>query len=136
GRGAYYEEAGALRDMVQNHLLQLLCMVAMEPPATFAPDHVRDEKTKVLRAIRPIGPGDVERVAVAAQYERGAILGKPVPGYREEPGVGSGSTTETYAAVRLCVDNWRWAGVPVYLRSGKRFTRRPTPIPPPFPPPP
>jgi glucose-6-phosphate 1-dehydrogenase len=124
GRGAYYEEAGVLRDMVQNHLLQLLCLVAMEPPATFAADHVRDEKTKVLRALRPIRPDDVERVAVRAQYERGAILGQPVPGYREEAGVAPASTTETYAAVRLGVDNWRWSGVPFYLRSGKRMTRR------------
>ncbi len=124
GRGAYYEEAGVLRDMVQNHLLQLLCLVAMEPPATFAADHVRDEKTKVLRAIRPIRPDDVERVAVRAQYERGAILGEPVPGYREEPGVAPASTTDTYTAVRLDVDNWRWSGVPFYLRSGKRLTRR------------
>ena len=124
GRGTYYEEAGVLRDMVQNHLLQLLCLVAMEPPATFAADHVRDEKTKVLRAIRPIRPDDVERVAVRAQYERGAILGQPVPGYREEAGVAPASMTDTYAAVRLDVDNWRWSGVPFYLRSGKRLTRR------------
>ncbi len=128
GRGAYYEEAGALRDMVQNHLLQLLCVVAMEPPATFAADHVRDEKTKVLRALRPIRPDDVERVAVRGQYDRGAIMGKPVSGYREEPGVAPASTTETYAAVRLGLDNWRWAGVPFYLRSGKRLTRRLTEI--------
>ena len=128
GRGAYYEEAGALRDMVQNHLLQLFCVVAMEPPATFAADHVRDEKTKVLRALRPIRAEDVDRLAVRGQYARGAILGEPVPGYREEPGVAPASTTETYAAVRLVVDNWRWAGVPFYLRSGKRLTRRLTEI--------
>ncbi len=128
GRGAYYEEAGALRDMVQNHLLQLFCVVAMEPPATFAADHVRDEKAKVLRALRPIRAEDVDRLAVRGQYARGAILGEPVPGYREEPGVAPASTTETYAAVRLVVDNWRWAGVPFYLRSGKRLTRRLTEI--------
>ena len=128
GRGAYYEEAGALRDMVQSHLLQLLCVVAMEPPATFAADHVRDEKTKVLRALRPIRPDEVERVAVRGQYGPGAIMGKPVPGCREEPGVSPTSTTETYAALRLGLDNWRWAGVPFYLRSGKRLTRRVTEV--------
>ncbi len=128
GRGAYYEEAGALRDMVQNHLLQLLCLVAMEPPVSFAADHVRDEKTKALRAVQPIPPEDVARVAVRAQYERGAILGEPVPGYREEPGVAPASTTETYAGVRLGLNNWRWAGVPFYLRSGKRLSRRLTEI--------
>jgi glucose-6-phosphate 1-dehydrogenase len=128
GRGAYYEESGALRDMVQNHLLQLLCLVAMEPPATFAADHVRDERTKVLQAVHPIRADDADQVAVRAQYERGTILGKPVPGYREEPGVAAGSTTETYAAVRLALDNWRWAGVPFYLRSGKRLARRLTEI--------
>jgi glucose-6-phosphate 1-dehydrogenase len=127
-RGAYYEEAGALRDMVQNHMLQLLCMVAMEPPVTFAGEHVRDEKTKVLRAVQPIRPEDVDRVAVRAQYDRGAILGQPVPGYREEAGVAAGSITETYAAVRLTLGNWRWAGVPFYLRSGKRLGRRVTEI--------
>jgi glucose-6-phosphate 1-dehydrogenase len=114
--------------MVQNHLLQLLCLVAMEPPVSFAADHVRDEKTKALRAVQPISPEDVARVAVRAQYERGAILGEPVPGYREEPGVSPASTTETYAAVRLGLNNWRWAGVPFYLRSGKRLTRRLTEI--------
>jgi len=127
-RGAYYEEAGALRDMVQNHLLQLLCLVAMEPPVTFAADQVRDEKTKVLRAVQPIREAEVDRVAVRAQYDRGAILGRPVPGYREEPGVAPDSTTETYAAVRLELTNWRWAGVPFYLRSGKRLAKRVTEI--------
>jgi glucose-6-phosphate 1-dehydrogenase len=123
-RGAYYEEAGALRDMVQNHLLQLLCLVAMEPPVTFAGDHVRDEKTKVLRAVVPMPEDEVERVAVRAQYDRGAILGRPVPGYHEEAGVAPGSTTETYAALRLELGDWRWAGVPFYLRSGKRLAKR------------
>jgi glucose-6-phosphate 1-dehydrogenase len=127
-RGAYYEEAGALRDMVQNHMLQLLCLVAMEPPVTFAGDHVRDEKIKVLRAVQPIRAEEVDRVAVRAQYDRGAILGEPVPGYREESGVVPESTTETYAAVRLALGNWRWAGVPFYLRSGKRLGRRVTEI--------
>jgi glucose-6-phosphate 1-dehydrogenase len=127
-RGAYYQEAGALRDMVQNHLLQLLCLVAMEPPVTFGADHVRDEKTKVLRAVHPIALDEVDRVAVRGQYERGTVDGQPVPGYREEPGVAAGSTTETYAAVRLEVSNWRWAGVPFYLRSGKRLPSRVTEI--------
>jgi glucose-6-phosphate 1-dehydrogenase len=128
GRGGYYEEAGALRDMVQNHLLQLLCVVAMEPPVTFAPDHVRDERTKVLRAVEPIRLEEVERVAVRGQYGPGAVLGEPVLGYREEPGVAPASTTETYAAVRLALSNWRWAGVPFYLRSGKRLPTRVTEI--------
>jgi glucose-6-phosphate 1-dehydrogenase len=95
---------------------------------TFAGEHVRDEKTKVLRAVQPIRPEDVDRVAVRAQYDRGAILGQPVPGYREEAGVAAGSITETYAAVRLTLGNWRWAGVPFYLRSGKRLGRRVTEI--------
>jgi glucose-6-phosphate 1-dehydrogenase len=96
----------------------------MEPPVSFAGDHVRDEKVKVLRAVHAIRPDDVDRLAVRAQYGPGAILGEPVPGYREEPGVPPTSTTETYAAVRLELDNWRWAGVPFYLRSGKGLSRR------------
>ncbi len=127
-RGAYYEEAGVLRDMVQNHLLQLLCLVAMEPPVTFDAEHVRDEKTKVLKGLHPIRREEVDRVAVRGQYEAGALLGQPVRGYREEPGVAPGSTTETYAAARLEVGNWRWAGVPFYLRSGKRLPKRVTEI--------
>jgi glucose-6-phosphate 1-dehydrogenase len=123
-RGSYYEEAGVLRDMVQNHLLQLLCLVAMEPPVTFGADHVRNEKTKVLQAVPPIALDAVDRVAVRGQYERGVVAGQAVPGYREEPGVASSSTTETYAALRLEVSNWRWAGVPFYLRSGKRLPSR------------
>jgi glucose-6-phosphate 1-dehydrogenase len=124
GRGSYYEEAGALRDMVQNHLLQLLCMVAMEPPATFDAEGVRDEKTKVLRAVCPILPEEVARVTARGQYGPGAIVGEPVPGYREEPGVAPDSATETYAAVRIELQNWRWAGVPFYLRSGKCLPKR------------
>jgi glucose-6-phosphate 1-dehydrogenase len=127
-RGAYYEEAGALRDMIQNHLLQLLCLVAMEPPATFDADAVRDEKTKVLRAIVPIRLDEVERVAVRGQYAPGTVLGQPVHGYREEPGVAPDSATETFAALRLELANWRWAGVPFYLRSGKRLPKRVTEI--------
>ena len=124
GRGAYYEEAGALRDMIQNHLLQLLCLVAMEPPVTFDADPVRDEKSKVMRALRPIGVDEVDRLAVRGQYGPGFVEGRRVPGYREEPGVSPQSTTETYAALELQVDNWRWAGVPFYLRTGKRLPKR------------
>ena len=123
-RGAYYEEAGALRDMIQNHILQLLCLVAMEPPVTFDAYPVRDEKTKVMRAIRPIAPNEVERVAVRGQYGPGFVEGQRVVGYREEKGVSGESITETYAALRLEVDNWRWAGVPFFLRTGKRLAKR------------
>jgi glucose-6-phosphate 1-dehydrogenase len=123
-RGSYYEEAGALRDMIQNHILQLLCLVAMEPPATFDAAPVRDEKTKVMRAIRPIAPDEVDQVAVRGQYGPGFVDGRRVRGYREETGVRPASLTETYAALRVRVDNWRWAGVPFYLRTGKRLPRR------------
>jgi glucose-6-phosphate 1-dehydrogenase len=123
-RGAYYEEAGALRDMIQNHILQLLCLVAMEPPVTFDADPVRDEKSKVMRAIRPIPESDVDRFAVRGQYGPGFVNGRRVLGYREERGVLPDSITETYAALELTVDNWRWAGVPFYLRTGKRLPRR------------
>ena len=123
-RGAYYEESGALRDMIQNHILQLLCLVAMEPPVTFDADPVRDEKSKVMRALRPIPPGDVDAVAVRGQYGPGFVEGQRVPGYREEKGVSAESITETYAALKLGVDNWRWAGVPFYLRTGKRLAKR------------
>ncbi len=123
-RGAYYEEAGALRDMMQNHLLQLLCLIAMEPPVSFEAAPVRDEKNKVMRAIRPIEPGRVRESALRGQYGPGFAEGKPVPGYRQEKGVAPDSRTETYAALRLVVDNWRWAGVPFYLRTGKRLKKR------------
>ncbi|MBI3909385.1 MAG: glucose-6-phosphate dehydrogenase, partial [Armatimonadetes bacterium] len=123
-RAAYYETAGALRDMIQNHLLQLLCLTAMEPPATLAPEAVRDEKTKVLEAIRPIPPDRVLRFAARGQYGPGYVAAMPVPGYREEPGVAPDSRVETFAALKLRVDNWRWAGVPFYLRSGKRLPKR------------
>jgi len=124
GRGAYYEEAGALRDIIQNHILQLLCLVAMEPPVTFDADPVRDEKTKVLRAIRPIERERIDEVAVRGQYGLGSLEGARVPGYREEAGVAPDSRSETYAALKLFVDNWRWAGVPFYLRTGKRLPKR------------
>jgi glucose-6-phosphate 1-dehydrogenase len=124
GRGSYYEESGALRDMIQNHLLQLLCLIAMEPPVTFDAGPVRDEKNKVLQAIRPIDPAKVDEVALRAQYDSGHVGNRAVPGYRQEKGVKRDSTTETYAALRLQMDNWRWAGVPFYIRTGKRMATR------------
>ena len=127
-RGGYYDTAGVLRDMVQNHMFQLLAMVAMEPPSSFEADAVRDEKVKVLKSIRPMRPEDVLQRAVRGQYGPGEIDGKPVPGYRSEPKVSPTSATETYAALKLQVENWRWAGVPFYLRSGKRLARRTTVI--------
>ncbi|MBI4859225.1 MAG: glucose-6-phosphate dehydrogenase [Candidatus Riflebacteria bacterium] len=125
GRGAYYEEAGALRDMFQNHLLQLLCLVAMEPPVNFSADAVRDEKTKVLRAIRPWTlPEEVAQNSARGQYGPGTIGDRVVPSYRQERNVSPTSSRETYAACRFLVDNWRWQGVPFYLRSGKRMPGR------------
>jgi len=127
-RGNYYETAGVLRDMIQNHLFQLLALVAMEPPISFAADAVRDEKVKILQAIRPMGPEEILDRTIRGQYGDGMIDGKPVPAYRKEPKVSPTSTTETYAALKLFVENWRWAGVPFYLRSGKRLARRQTEI--------
>jgi glucose-6-phosphate 1-dehydrogenase len=124
GRGGYYEESGALRDMIQNHLLQIVCLVAMEPPVTFDANAVRDEKSKVMEAVRPIEPAFVDDSALRAQYSEGFINNKHVPGYRQEKGVKPQSSTETYAALRLWIDNWRWAGVPFYLQTGKRLARR------------
>ncbi len=121
GRAGYYEGAGALRDMIQSHLLQLLALVAMEPPLTISAENLRDEKVKVLKAIRPITQNSVHAHAFRAQYSSGSIDGQPVPGYLEEAGVAPDSTTETYAALKLFIDNWRWAGVPFYLRTGKRM---------------
>jgi glucose-6-phosphate 1-dehydrogenase len=127
-RGAFYEEAGALRDIVQNHLMQVFCLTAMEPPVTFDAESVRDEKVKVLKAVRRI-PGDApEEFAVRGQYTRGWVWGEEVPGYREEGEVAPDSTTETYVALKLFVDNWRWAGVPFYVRTGKRLPKRVTEI--------
>jgi glucose-6-phosphate 1-dehydrogenase len=128
GRGAYYDKAGALRDIVQNHALQLLSLVAMEPPLAFEPGAMRDEKVKVLRALRPIVDDDVALSTVRAQYAKGWVLGEQVPGYREEKNVASGSLTETFAALRLFVDNWRWANVPFYIRAGKRMPKHVTEI--------
>lgn len=121
GRADYYEGSGALRDMIQSHLMQLLALVAMEPPVTMTAEHLRDEKVKVLKAIRPITQNSVHAHAFRGQYSSGTIAGKTVPGYLEEPGVAADSITETYAALKLFVDNWRWAGVPFYLRTGKRM---------------
>ena len=124
GRGGYYDQTGALRDMVQNHMMQLLSLVAMEPPGSLRADAVRDEKVKVIEAIRPIRPELVARSAVRAQYEEGYISGTPVPGYCQEDRVDGGSLTETYVALKLFIDNWRWADVPFYLRTGKRMAKR------------
>ena len=126
GRGGYYEEAGAMRDMVQNHLLQVLSLIAMEPVATLRRDSVRDEKAKVFEAIRPVE--DFGRDTVRAQYTAGAILGQQAPGYCEEDGVAPSSNVETYVAMKLLIDNWRWAGVPFYLRVGKRLPKRATEV--------
>ena len=122
GRGDYYDQAGALRDMVQNHMLQLLALVAMEPPSDFNSTAVRDEKVKVLRSLRPVTAADVEAVTVTGQYAKGAIDGETVPGYVEE--VGHDSQTETFVAIKANIDNWRWKGVPFYLRTGKRMPMR------------
>ncbi len=120
-RGGYYEHAGALRDMVQNHLMQLLCLVAMEPPVSFEADEIRSKKVDVLHAVRPIDEEHVEDFCARGQYGPGLIKGERVPGYHEEEGVAPDSSTETYAALTLFVDNWRWQAVPFYLRSGKRL---------------
>lgn len=127
-RAAYYEKVGALRDMVTNHLFQLLSLVAMEPPTSFGADDVRDEKVKVLKAIKPLSPEDVLRQTVRGQYGTGIIDGAGTAPYRDEPGVSPKSKTETYVALKLELDNWRWAGVPFYLRTGKRLTKRVTEI--------
>ena len=127
-RGTFYEQAGALRDIVQNHVLQVLSLVAMEPPASFAADPVRDEKVKVLRSIRPLDPQVLTQVAVRGQYAAGVIDGEPVLGYRAEEGVASTSTTETYLALRLEIDNWRWSDVPFLIRTGKHLPKRVTEV--------
>ena len=124
GRGEYYDRYGALRDMVQNHLLQLLCILTMEPPSSIDPDAVRDEKLKVLRALRPITLDSVKAKTVRGQYRSGAIGGKAVTGYLDEEGIPADSTTETFVAIKAELDNWRWSGVPFYLRTGKRMAER------------
>ncbi len=128
GRAGYYEEAGVLRDMLQNHLLQLMMLVCMEPPVRFDAKSVRDEKAKVLRSIVPFAPDEIARRVVRGQYGAGLAGGESVPGYREEPGVATGSRTDTYLALKLEAANWRWAGTPFYLRSGKRLPKRATEI--------
>lgn len=122
-RADYYDGAGALRDMLQSHLLQMLTLVAMEPPASMDAESLRDEKVKVLKSIRPIPPSAVHAHAFRAQYARGRVKGESVPGYLEEPGVSPQSTTETYTAVKFYIDNWRWRNVPFYVRTGKRMAR-------------
>jgi glucose-6-phosphate 1-dehydrogenase len=124
GRGGYYDHSGALRDMVQNHVLQLLCLIAMEPPLRFDADAVRDEKLKVLEALKPIEGPQLRELTVRGQYAAGAANGQPVPGYVEEIGRAGGSDTETFVAIKAEVENWRWAGVPFYLRTGKRLPAR------------
>src|SRR6516162_9322803 len=127
-RAGYYDGAGALRDMVQNHLLQLLCLIAMEPPTDLRADSIRDEKVKVLRSLRRISGEDVGRDVVRAQYGPGSIEEKPVPSYRQEKNVKPDSQTETYVALRILIDNWRWADVPFYVRVGKRMPKSGTEI--------
>ncbi len=135
-RGGYYEEAGALRDMVQNHMLQVLSLVTMEPPVSLEAESIRDEKVKLLKSIRALSPEDVARQVVRGQYFAGSINGQAMPGYRQEPKVKPASNVETYVALKLFIDNWRWSGVPFYLRTGKclpqsasevRIQFRPTP---------
>jgi glucose-6-phosphate 1-dehydrogenase len=127
-RGKFYEKTGALRDMVPNHIFQLLAMTAMEPPISFDADAVRTKKAEVIQAIRPLRPASAMKNAVRGQYDGGTVLGKPVLAYRKEPDVAPNSTTETYIACKLKIDNWRWAGVPFYLRTGKYLQRRRTEI--------
>ncbi|HEY8041075.1 MAG TPA: glucose-6-phosphate dehydrogenase, partial [Polyangiaceae bacterium] len=127
-RGRFYEQTGVTRDIVENHLMQLLCLTAMEPPISLAADAVRDEKVKVLRSLRPMERSEVSRSVVRGQYGRGVVRGDDVPGYREEPDVSPESRVETYVAMRCFVDNWRWSGVPFYVRAGKRLARRVTEI--------
>lgn len=128
GRGGYYDTSGALRDVLQNHLLQLLCLVAMEPPALFQAREIRDEKMKVLQAMRPGAPGGIEAWTARGQYAAGLVDGKPAPAYRDEDRVNPASRRETFVAMRVMLDNWRWAGVPFLLRTGKRLPRRVTEI--------
>ncbi|HKP90433.1 MAG TPA: glucose-6-phosphate dehydrogenase [Thermoleophilaceae bacterium] len=127
-RAGYYDKSGALRDLIQNHMLQLLMLLAMEPPVSFEANPVRDEKVKILHSMKPPSEDEVPKMAVRAQYGPGMAAGEEVPGYLDEEGVPDDSTTETFAAVKLKIDNWRWAGVPFYLRHGKRLARKNTEI--------
>ncbi|MBI2912612.1 MAG: glucose-6-phosphate dehydrogenase (NADP(+)), partial [Chloroflexi bacterium] len=128
GRGNYYDKAGALRDMVQNHMMQLLSLVAMEPPIAFEARSVRDEKVKVLHALRRLRDAEVASCTTRGQYGPGWLAGQEVPGYRQEPEVAPDSLAETFAALKLYIDNWRWADVPFYLRTGKRLPKRSTEV--------
>jgi glucose-6-phosphate 1-dehydrogenase len=128
GRGGYYESAGVVRDMIQNHVFQITSLIAMEPPASLSANAVRDEKFKAMQAVRPIPAERVDEFAARGQYGPGYVLGEQVPGYRQETGVNPESSTETFAALKLYFDNWRWAGVPFYIRSGKRLPKRVTEI--------
>jgi glucose-6-phosphate 1-dehydrogenase len=128
GRGKFYEETGVTRDIVENHLMQLLCLTAMEPPISLSADSVRSEKVKVLRALRPMARQSVQSSVIRGQYGRGFVRADEVPAYREEPGVAPDSRVETFLAMRVLVDNWRWGGVPFYVRAGKRLARRVTEI--------
>jgi glucose-6-phosphate 1-dehydrogenase len=123
GRGGFYDQTGALRDMIQNHLLQLLCMVAMEPPVSFSAEEIRNKKADVLKAIRRFGVDEINDNVVRGQYNKGLIAGKKIPAYRDEPKVEAGSVTETFVAARFFIDNWRWQGVPFFLRTGKALNR-------------
>jgi len=128
GRGAYYEKAGALRDMIQNHVFQVTSLIAMEPPASLSANGVRDEKIKAMQSVRSLPAEGIDEFAVRGQYGPGTVLGDTVPGYAQEPGVDSNSSTETFAALKLYLDNWRWAGVPFYIRSGKHLQKHITEI--------
>jgi glucose-6-phosphate 1-dehydrogenase len=128
GRGGYFEQAGILRDMVQNHLFQIVCLTAMEPPVAWSADEIRDEKLKVLKALRHIPEREMAEYVVRGQYAAGSIAGKPLRGYQEEPGVAQGSIAETYVALRFFIDNWRWAGVPFYLRAAKAMPKKVTEV--------
>ena len=128
GRGAFYESAGAFRDVMQNHMFMLLALIAMEPPTSLEGEAIRNEKVKLLRSIRKTTPEEALMNSVRGQYGEGIVGGKKVPAYRQEPNVNPNSTVETFAAIKLMVENWRWAGVPFYLRSGKRLPRRTTQI--------
>ncbi|WP_404361955.1 glucose-6-phosphate dehydrogenase [Marinobacter sp.] len=124
GRWGYFDKAGQMRDMIQNHLLQLLCLIAMDPPSDLSADSIRDEKVKVLKVLRPITPDLMETHLVRGQYTAGTSEGRPVPGYQEEEGVSPGSTTETFVALKAEIQNWRWSGVPFYIRTGKRLPEK------------
>lgn len=128
GRGGYYDHSGAMRDMIQNHLLQLVGMVAMEPPVVIGADAIRHEVMKVFQSLRPIKPEEMHKQVIRGQYTTSTIKGQPVSGYREEPGVDPGSHTETYVAMKFFIDNWRWAGIPFFIRTGKKLPTRVTEI--------